>query len=53
MIVRKMNPQLNIIVQIDNASPHGIQTHRMLTQYCDVNNLMIEYTTQPSQSPDL
>jgi len=50
MIVRKMNPQSNNIMQMNNASPDWIKRQRMLTEYYDVNNLMIQYTTQPAQT---
>ena len=48
MIVREMNPQSLIYIQMDNATSHGGQTQMMLIEYCDVNNLMIRHTTQPS-----
>jgi len=52
MIARVMNPQSITYIQMDNAPSHGVQTQRRLSEYCDTNHLMVQYTTQPAQSPD-
>lgn len=52
MIVRTKVPENMTMIQMDNAPAHGKQTQANLNEFCDENNLMIEYTTQPAQSPD-
>ena len=47
MIARVMNPQSITYIQMDNAPSHGVQTQRRLSEYCDTNHLMVQYTTQP------
>ena len=38
---------------MDNAPSHGGQSQKMLREYCDAKNLIVQYTNQPAQSPDL
>lgn len=52
MIIRRKVPEEMTYIQMDNAPAHGKNTQAMLNEYCDDENLMIEYTTQPAQSPD-
>jgi hypothetical protein len=52
-IIQKKQPETFTYIQMDNASPHvGEDTMERLNEYCDKNNLMMEYRTQPAQSPD-
>jgi hypothetical protein len=52
-IIRNKVPDQFTYIQMDNAPSHvGRHTKELLNEFCDFNNLMIEYTTQPAQSPD-
>jgi hypothetical protein len=52
-IVRVKEPDNFTYIQMDNAPAHvGLETKERLNQFCVENNLLMEYTTQPAQSPD-
>ena len=51
-MIARVNTQSTTNIQMDNAPSHGVQAQRRLSEYCDRNNLMVQYTTQPAQSPD-